>query len=205
MPPLAPKILRYVRPYRGRFGLALVQVLAMSGLELLKPWPMQVVVDGALGGRPPPAIAGLSPIVLAALACAALALIQAASGALTVVYNWQAIGLGQRMVHDLRGQLYAHLQRLSLAYHGRQKVGDLMMRITGDSYAVQTMIMNGFLPIVSALCLFAGMVAVLLPIDPLLTAVSLSVTPALFALIALFNRRIEAIATTARDRDSAVY
>src|SRR5579862_7757516 len=205
MPPLAPKILRYVRPYRGRFGLALVQVLAMSGLELLKPWPMQVVVDGALGGRPPPAIAGLSPIVLAALACAALALIQSASGALTVVYNWQAIGLGQRMVHDLRGALYAHLQRLSLAFHGRQRVGDLMYRVTSDSFAVQTLIMNGILPILSALILLAGMIVVLTRLDWLLTLIALTVVPALFVLIALFNRRIITLATEVRERESVVY
>ena len=47
------------------------------------------------------------------------------------------------MVNDLRGALYAHLQRLSLAFHSRQRVGDLMYRITADSFAVQTMIMNG--------------------------------------------------------------
>ena len=57
------------------------------------------------------------------------------------------------MVNDLRGDLYAHLQRLSLAYHSRQRVGDLMYRITADSFAVQTMIMNGVLPILSAVIL----------------------------------------------------
>jgi ABC-type multidrug transport system fused ATPase/permease subunit len=60
------------------------------------------------------------------------------------------------MVNDLRGDLYAHLQRLSLAFHTRQRVGDLMYRITSDSFAVQTMIMNGLLPILSALVLLAA-------------------------------------------------
>jgi ATP-binding cassette subfamily B protein/subfamily B ATP-binding cassette protein MsbA len=204
---LAPKVLRYVRPYRWRFTGALAQVLLLSGIELLKPWPMQIVVDGALGGHPPSLLAGLgwSPLVLAAVACAALALIHMASGAITVWYNWRAIGLGQLMVSDLRGQLYGHLQRLSLAFHGRQRVGDLMLRITGDSYAVQTMIMNGLLPIVSALCLLVGMLAVLAPLDPLLTAVSLAIVPLLFVLIGQFNRRIERVATQARDHDSEVY
>ena len=78
------------------------------------------------------------------------------------------------MVNDLRGALYAHLQRLSLAFHGRQKVGDLMYRITADSFAVQTMIMNGLLPILSALVLLAGIIAVLLPLDPTLTLLSLT-------------------------------
>ena len=104
---LAPKLLRYVRPYRWRFAAALGQVFVMSAFDLLKPWPLQLVIDGALGGRLPPALAALgwSKLALAAGACGALVLIAIGSGALTVLYNWQAIGLGQRMVHDLRGQL----------------------------------------------------------------------------------------------------
>ena len=60
------------------------------------------------------------------------------------------------MVNDLRGTLYSHLQRLSLAFHSRQN-GDIMFRITADSFAVQTMLMNGLLPIISAIVLVAGM------------------------------------------------
>ena len=109
------------------------------------------------------------------------------------------------MVNDLRGALYAHLQRLSLAFHSRQKVGDLMYRITADSFAVQTVLMNGLLPIISALVLLGGMLFVMFPLDPLLTLVSLTVVPALFVLIAIFNRKIVAIATEVRDRESYVY
>jgi ATP-binding cassette subfamily B protein/subfamily B ATP-binding cassette protein MsbA len=204
---LAPKILRYVRPYRWRFAGALAQVFLISALDLLKPWPLQIVIDGVLGGGKVslPLVATWSPLALTGAACLAIVLVQLGSGALTVIYNWQAIGLGQRMVHDLRGQLYAHLQRLSLAFHGRQKLGDLMLRVTGDSFAVQTMIMNGMLPILSAATLLIGMLIVLVPIDPLLTAVALAIVPLLFVLIRLFNRRIEAVATTARDNDSLVY
>ena len=84
------------------------------------------------------------------------------------------------MVNDLRGALYAHLQRLSLAYHSRQRVGDLLYRITADSFAVQTMIMNGVLPILSAVILLGGMLIVLFPLDPLLTLLALTVVPVLF-------------------------
>jgi ATP-binding cassette subfamily B protein/subfamily B ATP-binding cassette protein MsbA len=61
------------------------------------------------------------------------------------------------MVNDLRGAFYARLQRSSLAFHGRQRVGDLLYRITADSFAVLTMIMNGALPILSALVLLTRM------------------------------------------------
>jgi len=207
MPGNGRKILRYVRPYRGRFVTTLVQIFMIGACDLLKPWPLQIVVDDALGGRHVdlPIVGGWSPLALAAAACLALVLIHLASGVLTVFYNWSSIALGQRMVTDLRGDLYAHLQRLSLAFHSKQKLGDLLMRITGDSYAVQTMIMNGLLPILSALVLLIGMIVILTPIDPLLTAVSLSIVPVLFALIAIFNRKIAGVATSARDNDSHVY
>src|SRR5438270_6131859 len=109
------------------------------------------------------------------------------------------------MVNDLRGALYAHLQRLSLAFHSRQRVGDLLYRITADSFAVQTMVMNGVLPILSAAVLLGGMLFVLLPLDPTLTVLSLTIVPLLFALIFGFNRKIVDIATEVRTTESRVY
>ena len=201
------KFLPYLRPYRGRFAWALIQVFLIAGFDLLKPWPLQLVIDHVLGGKPlsAPWLASLSAGTLLAVACIALVLVNLGSGLLALWHNYTSIGVGQRMVNDLRGALYAHLQRLSLAFHGRQKVGDLMYRITADSFAVQTMIMNWLLPILSALVLLAGMLAVLIPIDPLLTLLSLTIVPALFALIAVFNRRIATIATEVRERESMVY
>src|SRR5437763_4357692 len=102
------------------------------------------------------------------------------------------------MVNDLRGDLYAHLQRLSLAFHSRQRVGDLLYRITADSFAVQTMIMNGALPILSALVLLAGMLVILFPLDPVLSLLALTIVPMLFVLISVFNRRLVAVATAVR-------
>jgi ATP-binding cassette subfamily B protein len=211
---LAGKIAGSVRPYRGRFFGALAQIFLISAFAVLEPWPLRLVIDNVLGGKTLdlgswavwlPDVNAWPKLTLAAVLCIGLVLIVLVSGTLNVFYNWTAIGLGQRMVNDLRAQLYAHLQRLSLAFHSRQKVGDLMMRITADSYAVQTMVMNGLLPILQAGVMLAGMLLVLLPIDPFLTGVALTIVPLLAILIGFFNRRIDAIATTARDTDSQVY
>jgi ATP-binding cassette, subfamily B, bacterial len=201
------KFLPYLRPYRGRFAWALVQVFLIAGFDLLKPWPLQLVIDHVLSGKPlsAPPLATLSSAALLIVACLGLVLVNLGAGLLALLHNYTTIGVGQRMVNDLRGALYSHLQRLSLAFHSRQRVGDLMYRITADSFAVQTMIMNGLLPIVSAAVLLAGMLAVLIPLDPLLTALSLTIVPALFVLIALFNRKITTVATEVRERESMVY
>ncbi len=204
---LALKLLPYLRPYRMRFLWALIQFFLIAGFDLLKPWPLQLVIDDVLGGKSStlPLLAGLSGAALLIVACAGLVAVNLGGGLLQYLHNNTTIAVGQRMVNDLRGALYSHLQRLSLAYHSRQKVGDLMYRITADAFAVQTMIMNGLLPILSALVLLVGMLVVLIPMDLKLTLLSLTVVPALFALIAVFNRKIASVATEVRERESMVY
>ena len=201
------RLIPFLAPYRWRFLFALAQVFLMAGFELLKPWPLQVVIDDVLGGKPVGVawLEGWSPGLLLAGACLALVAVTLGSGLLTLLHNITTIGVGQRMVNDLRGALMGHLHRLSLAFHSRQKVGDLMYRVTSDSFAVQTLIMNGVLPILSALILLAGMILVLTRLDWRLTLIALTVVPALFALIALFNRKIVTLATEVRERESLVY
>jgi ATP-binding cassette subfamily B protein/subfamily B ATP-binding cassette protein MsbA len=201
------KMLPYLQPYRLGFLWALMQVFIIAGFELLKPWPLQIVIDHVLGGKP----TGLALLdrwpssTLLLLACFAIILAQAGDSMLTLLHNYTAIGIGQTMVNDLRGGLYGHLQRLSLSFHGRQQVGDLMYRVTSDSFAVQAMLMNGLLPILSAVVLLSGMLFVLLPLDPVLTSLSLTIVPVLFLMIVLFNRRITDVATEVRDADARVY
>jgi ATP-binding cassette subfamily B protein len=205
------KFLPYLKAHRWQVAWALAQVFLIAGVELLKPWPLQIVIDYVLGGKAPGSsgllgeLLSLPAALLLLLACIAIVLVHSSAGALTLLHNYTTIRVGQSMVNDLRGDLYAHLQRLSLAYHGRQRVGDLMYRITADSFAVQTMIMNGALPIISAVILLGGMLIILFPMDPLLTVLALAIVPVLFALIATFNRKIVDVATEVRDLDSRVY
>jgi ATP-binding cassette subfamily B protein/subfamily B ATP-binding cassette protein MsbA len=208
---LLGKLWPYLRAYRWQVVWALAQVFLIAGFELLKPWPLQIVIDYVLGGKAPPsgspvtALLSLPQGELLLLACIGLVLVNFGSGGLTQLHYYTTIKVGQNMVNDLRGALYAHLQRQSLAYHGRQRVGDLMYRITADSFAVQTMIMNGVLPILSAVILLVGMLVVLFPLDPVLTLLALTVVPVLFVLISSFNKKIVDISTEARERESRVY
>lgn len=201
------KLLPFLRPYRFRFFWALAQVFLIAGLELLKPWPLLIVIDNVLGGKAVgiEALTGWSPSALLVGSCAAMVAVQLGAAALTWLHNYTSVGVGQHMVNDLRSVLYAHLQRLSLAFHSRQQVGDLMYRVTADSFAVQTMLMNGVMPILSAIVLFAGILFILVPLDPVLTLLSLTVVPALFVLITFFNRRIAEVAVEVRDADSRVF
>lgn len=196
----------YLWPYRWGLGVGLVQVAALSALELLKPWPLKIVLDHVLVADADSSAgwAGFSPGAVLALASLGLILVYALLGAVTVLHNRTTISIGQAMVHDLRGHLYAHLQRLSLQYHARARLGDLIYRVTNDTYALQTLAMNGLFPAISATLLLAGMFIVMLRLDARLTIVAFLVCPLLLVTVGVLNRRMTRVAMEARQKESAV-
>jgi ATP-binding cassette subfamily B protein/subfamily B ATP-binding cassette protein MsbA len=174
---------------------------------MLKPWPLKIIIDSVLGGQPPPWgwPAGWSREALLLAACATLVLTYAVLGALAVLNNYTTIGIGQRMVSQLRSDLYGHLHRLSLAFHSRAQVGDLIYRVTADTLALQSLTMNCLFPAVTALALLTGMSVIMLRLDWKLTLIALCVCPALFVVIARLNARITREASDVRRRESEVY
>src|SRR5580693_7625542 len=90
------KLLPYLRPYRGRFFWALAQVFLVAGFDLLKPWPLQMVLDNVLGGKPAAltALQALPPLALLGVACLGMVVVQFGSAALTLLHNNTAIGVG---------------------------------------------------------------------------------------------------------------
>ena len=204
---LARKILGRLVPYRWLFASALLQVLGIGLLELAKPWPLKIVVDDVLGGRSLgwAGVGTLGRPALLAVACLALVAIYGLLGVLSVTSNYATIKVGQQMVNDFRSELYAHLQRLSLAFHSRRQVGDLLYRLTSDTFAIQTLTMNGFFPVITSVVLLVGMLAVMLRLDWVLTLIALAVVPLLFGAIVLLSRRITVLATDARIKESAVW
>ena len=204
---LRRQVLASLQPYRGMFGFALVQVTLISGAELLKPWPLKLIIDHVLGGQPLSwsLVSGWSREALLLAACIALVSIYLALGGLSLLNNYTTIRIGQGMVNDLRGALYNHLQRLSLAFHNRRQVGDLLYRVTTDTYAIQTLTMNGVFPLLYSLVLLISMTVVMLRLDWMLTVLALGVCPLLFVTISAMSTHINAAATAAHERESVIY
>ncbi|MEO6028085.1 MAG: ABC transporter transmembrane domain-containing protein, partial [Candidatus Binatia bacterium] len=126
--PLIRTVAHYLRPHRLGFAFALLQVVLISACELLKPWPLKIVVDNVLGGKPfdwAPA-AAWSPHELLLAVCLGLIVLYVVLAALNTLNNVTTITIGQGMVNDFRLDLYQHLQRLSLKFHTSREVGDLL-------------------------------------------------------------------------------
>jgi ATP-binding cassette, subfamily B, bacterial len=197
----------YIRPYWAVFVFALLQVFFITGLELLKPWPLKIIIDNILSGKPLSweLAADLSPQSLLFFSCMGLVAVYVVLGGLHILNDYTTIRIGQGMVNDLRRDLYSHIQRLSLSFYHRQQLGDLMYRITADTMGIQTLTMNGLFAILSASVLLAGMLIVMLWVDWYLTLLALAVCPALFCTIALLNKKMSLAATEAHQKGSTVY
>jgi len=194
-------LIRRLAPYawrrRGPLGLVAAGMLLDIGFTLLQPWPLKVLVDNVLRGRPlhgfllglfralpgPQTRDGLLTWTIAALIV--IFLLTWAAG---VVASWAAIRFGSQMSYDVAADLFAHLQRLSLRFHTQHGVGSSIRRITTDSEAVATIIQDGGLPAVSAVATVVAMLVVMLALDIELTLVALAAVP----LMALIVRRYSA-------------
>ncbi len=206
-PSMSTVVLRAMRQHRGRLFVAIAGVAVACAFEVMKPWPLKIVIDNVLSGTPlrnawlPP----LSNSQLLAAACAGLVALYVLLALANVVNNYLTISIGQRMVNDLRAELFNHLQRLSLAFHRRREVGDLMVRIAYDTFSIQTIAMNGIFPIISSLILLGAMFWVMIRMDVMLTLVAIAVIPLLLVLITATSGQIERVAGSARVKESRLY
>jgi len=201
------EVIRRMRQHLWRFILAIVGVALGAAMEVLKPWPLKILIDNVLSDKPLRLtwIPNYSRMDLLIAACVGGVLIYLLTGIVTVANNYISISIGQRMVNDLRGQLFDHLQRLSLGFHRRREIGDLMVRIVYDTFAIQTITMNGIFQILASSILLIGMFILMIKIDVTMTLIALGVIPMLVILIGSVSGTIDRLATEARIKESALY
>jgi len=172
---LMRRLLRYVRPYRGRVALAVLMLLVMAALELVGPWLTHIALDRAL---PEGDSALLGQLV--ALFGLSLLLSFVFEYAQTVLTTW----LGQRVMHDMRQEIFTHLQRLSLRYYDRNPVGRLMTRVTNDVEVLNETFSAGIVTIFGDIFTLVFILVAMLLLDWRLALVTFAVLP--FVVLAAF-------------------
>lgn len=189
--------LSYLRPYRTRLTLFILITVIEIASGLLLPWPMKFIVDHALGTQAMPgwlfAITGwvgTNRVALLVLGCGAYLFFHYASEFISVAHTQMQQSIGQRLVFDLRQQLFGHLQSLSLRYHLRRGPGETIYHIENDSYCVDSLTLGGVLPLVSSSVTLAAMFVVLLRINWQVALLSLVVVPFLVWVNNYYSNRI---------------
>jgi ATP-binding cassette subfamily B protein len=178
---LMRRLLAYLRPYRTRVALAVVMLVAASGLALVGPWLTKEAIDAAI-----PAGDHRSLALLGSLLILSLALAGALEYGRTILTAW----IGQNVMLDLRAEIFAKLQRLSLSYFDRHPVGRLMTRLTSDVEVLNEMFTSGVVTIFGDVFTVAFIMAAMLAMDVQLALVTFAVLPLVFAAAWVFRRKV---------------
>ena len=201
-----------LRPHAGALALGFLAIAGESIANLLEPWPLKIVLDDVLRSRPGSAWAmnivhtflGSDKLALLKFACVAVLVIAIFDAVCTYGEKYLTTSVGQWVSYDLRLSIYAHIQRLSLAFHDQKRTGDLISRVTDDIEAIQSFIMNGLLGVLINVMTLAGMIAVMFYLNWQFTLIALSVVPVLFVMIYSYTRRIKKASREVRKKEGEI-
>jgi ABC-type multidrug transport system fused ATPase/permease subunit len=187
------RFLPLLRPYRGRLAVVLAASAIAPLLIAARIWLLKVLIDTVLNGHRP----NLLPVVAGAFV--AIAVVRGLIMSLdTRLSGW----VGTRVVQDLRAQLYSALQHRSMRYFHRQRLGDLLTRLSGDIASIEDLLVSGLTSIVSYCVTIVLFLTLLLILNPGLVLVAASILPVLTVATIVEARRGRRAQQEIRERTS---
>jgi len=208
--PQLVRALGYFRPDAGRIGLSVGLLVAGIAMNLLKPWPLAILVDSVLGSKPFPAwlpsqlTDWAQPAQLTAIVAASLVL-HLTHSAVCAGHVYVTIGVGLRGLRRVRDDVFGWLQRLSLRYHHGTEVGDVIFRAGTDTSAFQTLFQQGLLVVVSATGTLLFMAFMMARLNLYLTVVALVAVPVLLVSLKAFGGAMRSRGMAAQRAEGKVY
>jgi ATP-binding cassette subfamily B protein len=182
---------RLTKPYRFRTFLSVFSLLAATATALAPPLLAKYALDDAINNK-----TGTQLVVVVSL-FVALAL---ANWGMTYVETYMTGWVGERILADLRSQLFAHLQSLSLGFYEQNRAGVLISRMTNDVEAIDQLVTDGVTTLAQSTLLLSGTAFLLLVLDPRLALATLIVIPFMVLASALFRSRSARAYSSVRER-----
>jgi ATP-binding cassette subfamily B protein len=201
-----------LRPHIGPLVLGFIAIAGESAANLLQPWPIKIVLDDVLRSHNSHAwtmriihqMVGTEALAVLKFACAAVLAIAVLDAICTYAEKYLTTSVAQWISYDLRLTIYAHIQKLSLAFHDNKRTGDLISRVTDDIEAIQSFIMNGLLGVLINVMTLVGMIGVMFWLNWKFTLIALSVVPVLFVMVYSYTRRIKKAAREVRKKEGEI-
>jgi ATP-binding cassette subfamily B protein len=186
---LMRRLLGYLRPYKLQVAIALSAIVTASVLQLAPPYLMKIAIDRYIATGD---LAGIDRIALAFLG------ILLASFTLEYLQTWVLQMTGQRIMFDMRMQVYGHLQRLDIQFYDRNPVGRLMTRVTSDVDVLNDLFTAGVVSIFGDVFTLLGIMVVLVTMDWRLALVAFSVLPLIVLVTQWFRTNVRESYRTVR-------
>jgi ATP-binding cassette subfamily B protein len=196
------RILGYLRPYKGLVAVSIVLLLLVSVFQLAPPYLTKIAIDRYLSPSSSLEIdaryAGLMKVVGVFLLALLLAFVTSYFQIYVMAY------VGQRVMFDLRTQIFRHLQKKEVAYFDKNPVGRLMTRLTSDVEVLNETFTSGVVAIFLDIFTLAGIMIVLCYLNLRLAIVTFTVLPFLFVAAMIFRTRVRTTYRSVRKRVAAI-
>lgn len=186
-------LLKYVRPYTFRMIVALIAMLISSGLTLVVPYLVKLAIDGPIAEAN---LAGLNQI--AGLMLVAFCALYIASTLQRYLLSW----VGQRVLKDLRDELFRHLQKLPLGYHDTHIVGVTISRVISDVDVINQLLSQGLITLIGDTLLLMGIILVMLSLNAQLALVTFAIIPVMVVVTMIFAKRAKIAFRKTRARNA---
>jgi ATP-binding cassette subfamily B protein len=173
------RLLTYLKPYKAAIAIAFLLIMAMAGLDLVGPYLTKVAIDQHIAKGDAAGLRMVAALYVATLLAAFVV-------RFGQVYVLQITG--QKVMMDLRRQVFDHLQALHVAYFDKNPVGRLMTRVTTDVDAVNELFTSGVVTVFGDLFTLLGIMAVMIKLNFRLALVTFSVIPLFFLVTNWFRR-----------------
>jgi ATP-binding cassette subfamily B multidrug efflux pump len=177
---LMARILRYLRPYWKLLAISFVFLMLQTGTQLLGPYITKVAIDGYIANQD---LDGLDLMAVAYLGVVVLGFI------LFFVQTYTTEYTGQRAMHDLRMDIFSHLQKQDMAYFDRNAVGRLMTRTVNDVETLNELFSTGVVGLLSDVSIVFGIAAVMFWLNWKLALVCLAAFPLILYASRFYRRR----------------
>lgn len=184
------RLARYLSPYKARMGLAVIAMIASAALGLVFPAVISSVVDSVLRQN---------NVQLLDQITGGLLLVFLLRSLTSLIQNYNLNYIGERLVVDLRLELYNHLQDLSMGFFASRRVGELMSRLSNDVTVMRTVLTNNVNVLVEQSLSMIGAVIVMLVLNARLTLFILALLPVIIAIGAVFGIWLRRISTQIQD------
>jgi ATP-binding cassette, subfamily B, bacterial len=181
-----PKLSRYAGRHWRLVSVSVASAFTSAFAGALSPWPMKVVVDNVLGGKPlPPSLQSVADALPGADSPRGLAAYAVSTSVLLFILRWAIAGvsaytnvlLNSRLTYDVAADMFGRLQRLSMRFHTTRGTGDAIRRVTVDSGSVATLVTGVVQPVALALFTMVSMFLLMLKLDPTLVPFALLAIP----------------------------
>ncbi|MEO6213596.1 MAG: ABC transporter ATP-binding protein [Vicinamibacterales bacterium] len=178
---LMQRLLRYLRPYWREVLVALAAIIGSSVLQLAQPYLIKVAIDDYIAAGNLQGLGRIAAVYLAVLIATFL---------LEYLQTWTLQITGQKIMFDMRMEIYAHLQRLDVQYYDRNPVGRLMTRVTTDVDVLNELFTAGVVSVFGDVFLLLGIMTALAIMDWRLAAVAFTVLPLIAMVTQWFRRNV---------------